>query len=350
MKTIKNNDLDREKFTEKRVQCVKGSYYMYLPKNLCEKYEIDHSKIVYMKQFADDSLLLHFKPQSRVKPEPFVINMNIPQDESNREAKSSHSPSFEYLLNQYLTAYIIGHGNIVFRNASKIPLTYRNRINAMTKRFYGMVVVSETAAEIIVEEHLGNIDINVFWMQLLSKINLMMTNFIEIVVSYGSMKKDDELLELLDELITQDDQIDEHRYTVEHICHKALKAPQITHTSCVKYLHYSEMTRFIERIGDYLVKMSILLKSRVITEPAFILEQLNIMLTTYTSIRDFADRNDTVNLWEFIQKIDVYAVEMKQHINDKHPDTDFLVPIRRICNICGDIAEIRINDILSQQA
>ena len=350
MKTIKNSDLDPEKFTEKRVQCVKGSYYMYLPKNLCEKYDIDHSKIVYMKQFADDSLLLQFKPKSRVKPEPFVINMNLQQDEADPEAKSSHSPSFEYLLNQYLTAYIIGHGNIVFRNASKIPLTYRNRINAMTKRFYGMVVVSETATEIIMEEHLGTIDIDVFWMQLLSKINLLITNFIEIVQNIGTLENSDDLPELLDELIKQDDQIDEHRYAVEHICHKALKVPQTTSTSCVKYLHYSAMTRFIERIGDYLVKMSTLLKTKPIHKPAFVLKQLNVMLDTYNAIQGFFDQTETVNIWQFIQDIESYAVKMKEYINAQHPDTQFLVPIRRICNICGDIAEIRINDILSQQA
>ena len=329
------------KFKEKRVQCVKGSYYMYLPKKLCKKYEIDNSKIVYMKQFEDDSLLLKFESKSQVKPKPFIINIDSTQGDSNND-----SDMFDYLLNQLLTAYIIGHSNIIFRKKEKIPLVLRNQIHSMIKRLYGMVVVSEKTNEIIIEEHLENMDIKIFCKQLLSKINIVMTNFIEIVEQYGINDNDDELL---NELIKQDDHIDEHRYTVEHLVHKTLKNPLKTQTSYVECLHYSEMTRFIERIGDYLVKMSKLLKIKEIENRDFILEQLNVMQDTYKTIQDFFDQNDTLKLWKFIQEIQDYAIKIKKLINGKHADTEFLVPIRRICNICGDIVEIRINNIIFQK-
>lgn len=332
------------KFKEKKVQCVKGSYYMYLPKKMCEKYDIDQSKIVYMKKYEDDSLLVKFEKKSEIKSKPYVIDINSIVVESDTD--SDFKSKFDYLLNQLLTAYIIGHSNIIFRKEEKIPLMFRNQIHSMIKRLYGMVVVSETPNEIIIEEHLQNMDIKIFCKQLLSKINIVMTNFIEIVENCDSNDNNDELL---NELIKQDDHIDEHRYTIEHLVHKQLKNPLKSQTSCDECLHYSEMTRFIERIGDYLVKMSYLLKTNEIKDRNFILEQLKIMLKTYNTIQDFFDRNDTFKLWNFVKEIEVYAIKIKKNINEKHPDTEFLVPIRRICNICGDIAEIRINDIISQK-
>ena len=77
--------LEYGKFKEKRVQCVKGSYYMYLPKKLCEKYDIDNSKIVYMKRFEDDSLLLKFETKSQVKSKPFVINIDRTQEDTDNQ-------------------------------------------------------------------------------------------------------------------------------------------------------------------------------------------------------------------------------------------------------------------------
>lgn len=336
--------LEQGKFKEKRVQCVKGSYYMYLPKKLCQKYEIDNSKIVYMKQFEDDSLLLKFETKSEIKSKPFVINIDRTQVENDNDPNINLE--YDYLLNQLLTAYIIGHSQIILRKKEKIPIIFRNKIHSMIKRLYGMVVVSEKPNEIIVEEHLENMDIKIFCKQLLSKIHIVMTNFIDIVENYESNGNNDEFL---NELIKQDDHIDEHRYTVEHLVHKTLKNPLKTQNSYVECLHYSEMTRFIERIGDYLVKMSKLLKIKEIKNREFILEQLNVMLDTYKTIQDFFDQNDTLKLWKFIQEIQEYAIKIKKRINEKDADTEFLVPIRRICNICGDIVEIRINNIISQK-
>ncbi len=329
------------KFKEKRVQCVKGSYYMYLPKKMCEKYDIDQSKIVYMKKFEDDSLLVKFEKRSEIKSKPFVINIDRTQVDNDND--SNINLEYDYLLNQLLTAYIIGHSQIILRKKEKIPLIFRNKIHTMIKRLYGMIVVSEKPNEIVVEEHLKNMDIKIFCKQLLSKIHIVMTNFIDIVENYESNGNNDELL---DELIKQDDHIDEHRYTVEHLVHKTLKNPLKTQTLYVECLHYSEMTRFIERIGDYMVKMSKLLKIKKIKNREFILEQLNVMLDTYKTIQDFFDQNDTLKLWRFIQE---YAIKIKKIINEKHVDTEFLVPIRRICNICGDIVEIRINNIISKK-
>ncbi len=332
-------------FEQKKVQVVKGSYYIYLPKNLCTKYEIKKSKKVFMKHLENDLLVLRFEEESQISPKS--LNFNLDYDSKHAKNMISEEEYVDYILNQYLTAYIIGYDSVVFKKQTKIPMALQNRIYKMTKRLYGMVVISETVNSIEVGALLEEIDLHIFCKQLFSKIDIMINNFIEIVENLPDLEN---YIELLDELIEQDDQIDEHRYAIERHIHKILNKPslrQIVDISAVECLHYSEMTRFIERIGDLIVKLAVFLKNQEIKERKFILDQLNFMLGIFDTIHDYFEQNDPIKLWKLGQKIKEYAFEMKEKINDNHPDTKFLVPIRRICNICGDIAEIRINDILT---
>jgi hypothetical protein len=80
-----------------------------------------------------------------------------------------------------------------------------------------------------------------------------------------------------------------------------------------------------------------------------VLQHLHQMQQTFHTIQDYFWRTDSLKLWRLTQDIKRYAAEVKEKIYEDHPDTEYLIPIRRINNICGDIAEIRINDILSQQ-
>jgi len=332
-------------FEQKKVQVVKGSFYIYLPKKLCTKYEIEKSKKVFMKQLENDLLVLRFDETNQNTPKTYEFDLDY--DSKHTKKIITEEEYTDYLLNQYLTAYIIGYDSLVFRKQTKIPMALQNRIYKMTKKLYGMVVISESVNTIEIGSLFEEIDLHIFCKQLLSKINLMINNFIEIVENKRNLEN---YLYLLDELIEQDDQIDAHRYAIERYIHKILNRSalrQIENVSAVECLHYSEMTRFIERIGDLIVKSAVFLKKQDIKERNFILEQLNFMLEIFNTIHDYFEQNDPIKLWKLIQKIKEYANEMKELINDNHPDTKFLVPIRRICNICGDIAEIRINDILT---
>lgn len=335
-----------DNFEQKKVQSVKGSFYVYLPKALCTRYEIGKSKKIFMKQLEDDSLLLKFNSQSAYPTKSFVIDLDydIPKNHGNLKKEEY----LNYLFNQYLTAYIIGFNTVIFKKRTKIPMIMQNRIHKMTRKLYGMVVISETVNEIVVEEHFEEIDIRILNRQLLSKINLMINNYNELVENVDDL---DNRNELIDELIKQDDQIDEHRYAVERYVHQILRHPslgQIVNINAVECLHYSEMTRLIERIGDYIVKLAVLLKMQEIVEKEFVLKHLDKMWNIYITIQDYFERTDSLKLWKLVQEIKAYASEVKDRIYENHQDTEYLILIRRICNICGDIAEIRINDILSQ--
>jgi phosphate uptake regulator len=335
-------------YDQKKVQEVKGSYYIYLPKKWCNKYNIGEKKRIFLKQLEDDSLLIRFNSLDAEINDSFEINLDSEMDTRGTKITTVKSEYEEYLFNLYLTAYLIGYKRIVFKKRTKIPMKLKNRIDMMTKSFHGMVVISESTTEIVAEDTTSKIDIKVLVRQILNKVGLMMSSLLEMVAESETM---DDLYGEIEELIKQDDQIDELRYGIERQVHQVLLYPTLgydNNVSPIECLHYSEAVRTIERVGDYITKLAVLLKTEPIKKKEFIMEHLNSMQETYNTVLDYFERTDSLKYFHLIQEINDYAAKSKKIINDGHPDLFYLTNIRRVKNICADIAEIRINDILSR--
>jgi phosphate uptake regulator len=346
--------LDLDNFEQKKVQVVKGSFYVYLPKDWCVKYGLAEkdSRSVYMKSLADDSLLIRANSKNLELQTTYTIHLD--DDLERREKHGIDKGEYwDYLFNLMLTAYIIGYRTIILTKRTKIRLKIKNRIHTMTRKLYGMVVISESANQIVIEEHLDEIDLKILSKQLLNKIGLLMENFIEIVEDMGANKAiNEEILDEIDELIEQDNQIDEHRYAIERFVHQILNFPTLgrfINVSSVECLHYSENTRILERIGDHITKLARLLKIQPIIEYDSVLKHLKNMQETYNTIHSFYWRTNSLKFYALTRDIKEYAQEVKDLIFENDPDTEYLILIRRVNNMCGDIAEIRINDILSRQ-
>jgi len=138
-----------DKFEQKKVQEVKGSYYIYLPKSWCVKYGVADDKRVFLKQLADDSLLIRSDSKALEMETSYSIDLDIPleSDLPNDVPKEEYT---DYLFNLYLTSYIIGYHTIILKKRTKIPLKIKNRIHKMTRKLYGMVVISESENQIVV--------------------------------------------------------------------------------------------------------------------------------------------------------------------------------------------------------
>ncbi len=343
-----------ENFEQKKVQCVKGSFYVYLPKDWALKYNIDDNKRVLLKRLDDDSILIRSTEQQKLERQSYEIDLDFEVMAEKPEFKEvTKDVYFKYILNLYLTAYIIGYNRIVFTtHRSKIPMKVQNRITAMTRTLYGMVIVSETKDHIVVEDTSSIFDMKLMMRQVINKVGLCISNFIELIDQYGEIRGNrDEMNETLEDFIKQDDQIDEHRYAIERYAHQILKYPTLGHDSgisSVECLHNSECTRMLERIGDYMIKLAVLLKKQAIHDVSFVLKHLRTMEEVFHVVQDNFDRNHPLKFYQLIQEIKVNADETKELIENQDPDAEFLIPIRRIKNICADIAEIRINDTLSR--
>ncbi len=333
-------------FEQKKVQEVKGSFYLYLPKKWCKKYGVSEDKRVFMKHLADDSLLIRSNMTAPELMTTYTIDLDLNIDDG---LELEEEQFIEYLFNLYLTAYIIGYRTIIIRKKEKIPTKIKNRIHKLTQKLYGMVVISETRNEIVVEEHFDEVNLTVLSKQVLNKVGLLLNSFIELIEDYENM---DNLIEELEQLEEQDNQIDEHRYAIERYVHQILNFPSLgqnINVTSVGCLHYSESARLIERIGDHITKLVRITKNQPMKDRKFVLKHLYRVRETFHTLQDYFWRKNSLELWLLTQKIKKYADEVKKIIYEDHPDTEYLIPIRRISNICGDIAEIRINDILTKQ-
>ena len=215
---------------EKKVQEVKGSYYMYLPHDWAIQYQIDKQKKVYMKRMDDDTLLIQAGAGMNTTNSSLEIDLD-----SNPNQEVSPELYEDYLFNQYLTAYVIGYNTIIFKKNSNISLPISSRIRKITQHFNGMMVVNESNTMVVVENTSTTVDIRQLIRQILTKVGLLMNMFIDIV----ERDADNEL----DELMAQDDQIDEHRYAIERQVHRILRSPTFaldSKTTPIQCLHYSE--------------------------------------------------------------------------------------------------------------
>ena len=339
---------DYDTFEQKRVQCVKGSYYVYLPITWCKKYDIDEKRKVFLKVLEDDSLLIRFDTKNMLNKDPYHINLD---QDPKLKSNTSKDEYYDYIFNLYLTAYIIGYRDIIFEKRNKIPMRLQNRISEMTRRLHGMVVTSETQNKIVVSDTSSSLDIKLIVRQIINKVGLLMANFIELVENVIELDEADIKMEI-EELITQDDQIDEHRYSIERSVHQIMQFPTLGYDigiTTVEALHYSECSRQIERIGDYITKLAKLLASDPIQDKSFVIKELHKMQETYHTIQDYFDRNDSLKFYSLIKEIEAYSEYSKTLINQSNPDSEYLTFIRRVKNLCQDIAEIRINNILSRE-
>ncbi len=338
-----------DKFQQKKVQCVKGSYYVYLPKSWAVKYGLKDDRRVLLKRMKDDSLIIKAVNIETHIEDTYEISLDYDKEKNEDIEKPEY---VDYLFNLFLTAYIIGYKRVIFKKTSKISLELQNRISQMTKRFHGMVIMAENKKEIVVEDTSNSVNLKLLVKQIINKVGIQISNYIELFEGYDRLKEEGKLYNLIDELIKQDDQIDEHRYAIERTVHQILNYPSLgmdLNINTVECLHYSECARMLERVGDYLLKLARALKEEPIDDYEILKKRMWDMRENYNIVQDYFFRNDTLKFYHLIRSIMEDSQKMRDIMIEDHPDKVYIHSIRRIENICTDIAEIRINDIVARK-
>ena len=206
------------------------------------------------------------------------------------------------------------------------------------------MVVNESNTMVVVENTSTTVDIRQLIRQILTKVGLLMNMFINIV----ERDADNEL----DELMAQDDQIDEHRYAIERQVHRILRSPTFaldSKTTPIQCLHYSEATKIIERIGDHITILANLYREEPIQNKKFVIGMLRDMYRSYCDIQDYFEREDSLKFFCINEDARNFVEKYKTFIISTNPDKSYIGQIRRVYGLISDIAEIRINDILSRK-
>ncbi len=323
----------------KKVQEVKGSFYIYLPKPWCQKYilgtESDirskNSKEVQLKLNDDDSILI--LPRSRQTSDMLMLSLQL-DNLSNEES----------CLNSLLAGYIAGVDRIQLETKTKLSLEFRDKISQLLKQLIGFEITEETGNRIIIQEVSTTLELDGMMRQLLSKVGLILNYITDILRTLET--KDAKLV------ISQDDETDKFRYSIERQVHQILRQPHLARELKIipiDCLHFSQCTKFIERIADHCVGIANLIveQKKPSNNLLKIYEQVREL---YTQMKENFYPEDVEANYNIITRHLKIIEELEQIELENSEDQPFSIHLKRICSYCSDIAEVRINSFVYKEA
>lgn len=312
----------------KKVQEVKGSYYVYLPKPWCIKYiEGPETRKVRLKLNEDDSLLI--LPMARQISEDLELSLEI--NESINE---------DSCLNSLLAAYIVGVKCIELKTNDKFSLEFRDRISQLLKPLIGFEITEETQDRIVIHEVSTTLKLEEMMRRILSKVGLILKDLADILKNLN--KKGAEVL------INQDDEVDKFRYSIERQVHQILRQPvlirelKITPIEC---LHLSQCTKYLERIADHCVGIATFIIEGKKPSPN-LLQIYEEVRKLYMQMQNNFYSIDVEANYQIISQHHQIIASLDEIELEKNNDKLFAIPLKRICSYCSDIAEVRINSFV----
>lgn len=323
----------------KKVQEVKGSYYIYLPKAWCKKYILVDStkkgvkspREVQLKLNEDDSLLI--LPRNRQISDTLQLAMQL--DKATNE---------ESWLNTLLAGYIVGVTRIELVTKSKLSLEFRDKISQILKQLIGFEITDETSSKIVIQEVSTTLELDGMMRQLLSKVGLIL-NYIADIMKHLNVK-DAQLV------ISQDDETDKFRYSIERQVHQILRQPHLARElkiTPIECHHFSQCTKIIERIADHCVGIATLIVEQK-TPSSSLLQLYDKVRELYNQVqKNFYSEDVEANYDIISQHLQIIEDLEKIELEDSK-DQPFTMHLKRICSYCSDVAEVRINSFVYKKA
>ncbi|MHA1271145.1 MAG: hypothetical protein ACTSPY_15230 [Candidatus Helarchaeota archaeon] len=130
----------------RKVQEIRGSYYLYLPKSWCKENQVKKNQEISIDVLEDNTLLL----SNKVNPSKLIGKISIDLDEWEHE-----NTDISYLI---FSCYVCGADNIIIKSNRKIKLKLRQEIDHMAKDLIDLEVFEENDNQIILKSLGQNAD------------------------------------------------------------------------------------------------------------------------------------------------------------------------------------------------
>jgi len=311
----------------KKVQETRGSFYVYLPKVWCRKYISEGDKSVREVQMQikdDDSIII--LPRDRPHSELLEIKLNL--DVFLGEGNC---------LNSVLASYITGIDQITLESEKAFTLEFRDKISKLLNQLIGFEITQEMSDTMVIQEVSTTLKLDDMIRQLLTKVGLLLNYLADIL---KSLNKDDAKL-----IISQDDEIDKFRYSIERQVHQILRQPHLARElkiSPLECLHFSQCTKALERIADHCTNIATIIKNGRKPTPELV-EFYPEIQTLYMEIKKKFFPQDVTDNYEIITQSKEINQKLEMIEQNNSDNQAFTLHLKRICDYCSDIAEVRIN-------
>ncbi|TFF86983.1 MAG: phosphate uptake regulator PhoU [Promethearchaeota archaeon] len=174
----------------RKVQEIRGSFYLYLPKSWCDENQIEKQQEISIEVLENNNLLLTNKKNTH----PLIGQISINLDEWEEE-----NTDIFYLI---FSSYISGADKIIITSEKKIKLQLRQQIDKMVRNLIDLEILEEDEYKIVIRT-LGQTpeDIKNIFQRMLNNVLYMLDPFSESDAISNESKEDIKKLEKSSEII-----------------------------------------------------------------------------------------------------------------------------------------------------
>ncbi len=328
----------------RRLNKVRNSLYMYLPREWCDRHSLDKDSEVKLQQLDDGSLLVMPVTSSPTRPMELVIRVQ----DTNMQMR------LEPLL---IGAYIVGASRIVLSFEVDIATDVRERIGEWIRSMPGFEILEEYDRSIVISSTSEK--------QML--IPILKRQFITTKYMLNALIHSFETGEMgdLSRVGQRESDVDRYRYSIDRMCHLALRDADYARrveVSPIDCIHISFVSKYIERIADHILDITELLNEYGMLKLPSLdhICQLNQLYENVLNMFFYADEQrhkkdpslllrESIELVAYSQETALQIAKLNIPTNDVSSACYLvLTHFQRIASYCTDIGEIAIDRILLQ--
>ncbi|MFB0560383.1 MAG: PhoU domain-containing protein [Candidatus Lokiarchaeia archaeon] len=310
----------------RKIQEVKGSFYVYLPKDWCVKTELKGGSEVSVQELEDGSLIVFSNKESSKR------KLDGTLDIENCDAHMAHV--------MLLSSYIVGLDQMNLVSTKEISLEFREDIEKAVRSMIGIEVVDETDKSILIKDISEGTSIRPIIRRLLNTTGYILNSVVR-VLGNGDQKE-------AQVIVNRDDDVDRYNWLVQRMVHLILENPSLArklNILPIEGLHYSHITRYIERIADHAVAIAeqILASGTANEDLSKFAEKANDLYGSLLNV--FFNRNLT-EAFEILEKRSSLKKGLRK-LEAEFPEYKvIIIHLERIIDYCSDISETAIDQTL----
>ncbi|TFF95639.1 phosphate uptake regulator PhoU [Candidatus Thorarchaeota archaeon] len=336
--------------TTRKLNKVRNSFYVYLPKEWIDEYGLDEKSEVRIDRVADGAL--HVLPSTVTRKQVGPLKLKIEKDESQN------------VVNLLVGSYIVGADDLELEFTEEIDMATRGEISAWVEKLKGYDILDEHSKNISISDILTTEKekdvIRKMLRRQFSTTKYMLNGMMEIIET--SKLGDHE------HIISRDEEVDKNRYFVERVCHLVLRDPSYARDislSATDALNFSLAAKYVERIADHICGgiQELVTKTSVEAElkklAAKVAQLYEETTSTFFSIDKKGKRvtenlpGDSSQAFVALRSSSplIEALENLESARSKKSPSEVLLAmhLERIASYCADIIEIGINRIIEAQ-
>ena len=310
----------------RKIQEVKGSFYVYLPKNWCAKAKLKGGNEVNIQELEDGSLIIFSDRESHMR------KLNGTLDIENCESNMA-----QVML---LASYIVGLDQMNLVSSKGISLEFRENVENAVRNMIGIEVVDETDRTIVIKDISEGTSIRPIIQRLLNTTGYILNSIVRILRN-GDRKE-------AKVIINRDDDVDRYNWLIQRMVHLILENPSLArelNIRPIEGLHYSHITRYIERIADHAVAIAeqILISGAGNEELSKFAEKANNLYSSLLNV--FFNRN-LGKAFEILDQRKSLKKELRSMEAALPENKVIIIHLERIIDYCSDISETAIDQTL----